>query len=130
MLFNLYFHNCSYLPKYIQPTRVVPDTDLAGHLSAGYPRRPIILPDTVHPDFRLNSKYVNFFFKTLGNYQLSTKPTNISGRYFTLIFYTLKGSNKTCLFEVRIICSTVYPVIRPAGYLANETGYPAGYRIF
>ena len=58
---------------------------------------------------------------------LPYQPINIS-RFFTLILYSVKSL--LILSSHHLFNSlTGYPVIRPAGYPANETGYPAGYRI-
>ena len=49
-----------------------------------------------------------------------------------LIYTHLKGSEISLLFRsLHCLLNSVtgYPVIRPAGYPANETGYQAGYRI-
>ena len=56
---------------------------------------------------------------------LARYPAN----YFAGYLAFNKTSEKKFVYSVCIICSTVYPDIRPdirtAGYQANETGYPA-----
>ena len=80
---------------------VVPDTDLAGYRISG----------------EIVNKEICFFLNR--NFQFSTKPTNISGRYFTLIL-----SEKSLLIR-----SSHHLFNSLTGYTANETGYPVGYRI-
>ena len=95
-------------------SRVVPDTDLAGI-------RPTILPDTGYPG---NSKYRIFFSKNMGIFSFQQNlPTFLVP--ISLFFYThWKGSEKSLLIR-----SSHYLFNSLTGYPANETCYPAGYRI-
>ena len=79
--------------------------------------RPIILSDTGYLAIKWTE---NFFLTKIGEFL----PTFLD---LVAICTHWKGSKEVYLFEVRIICSTVYPVgysvIWPAGYPENETGY-------
>ena len=68
------------------------------------------------PDIRLNSEY-----RTLKKKYSSTKPTNISGRYFTLMLYLVKSFWKLCSFKVRNVCSTIKRISGfPASWISGK----------
>ena len=71
----------------------------------------------IWPDIRQKSKFIYFLKISTYISLVSPKPVHISGRYILLfnIFWTF--SEKVCLFEVCIMCSTIYPNIRLSGHL-------------
>ena len=75
----------------------------------------------IRPDIRLKSKYRIFVKKYIEFFSFQQNlPTFLVA--ISLLFYTyvVKSSEKICSFEVRIICLTVSPDIRPDIRLSGQ----------
>ena len=86
--------------------------------------RPIILPDTGYPawpDIRLYSKYIILSKKN--------KKFLVFNQHFWSLFHSYFILSEKVLEKSLLIRSSHHLINSLTGYPANETGYPAGYRI-